>query len=162
MKIELSDTEIMLANQIGALREMMNRAANIEERFPALRDQKKRNETIGVMAELAFCKWANLYPNLDVVNQKGTPDLIYQGWKCDIKATDRADGQLIVPHRKKKGASDVYILGIIHGNSVDFVGYATEAEILNEARIKDLGHGPTYCMTQEEITKFKEDAVQVA
>lgn len=161
MKIELSDTEVMLANQIGALREMMNRAANTRDSFPELKDQKKRNETIGVMAELAFCKWANLYPNLDVVNQSGTTDLIYQGWKCDIKATDRADGQLIVPVRKKKGASDVYILGIIHGNSVDFSGYATEDEILNEARIKDLGYGPTYCMTQEEITKFKWDKDEV-
>lgn len=159
MKIDLSDTEVMLSHQIGMMRYQMNRAAGVKNPSFVAPERQMRIETIGVMAELAFCKWANLYPNLDVVNQSSTPDLIYQGWKCDIKATDRADGQLIVPVRKKKGASDVYILGIIHGNSVDFSGYATEDEILNEARIKDLGYGPTYCMTQEEITKFKEDAV---
>ena len=162
MIVELSDTEVMLAGQIGALREMMNRAANIKEQWPELAHTKKRNETIGVMAELAFCKWANLYPNLDVVNQSATPDLIYQGWKCDIKATDLAEGQLIVPVKKKKGASDVYILGIISGNTVNFVGFATDQEIINENKIKDLGYGATYCMKQNELTKFKEDASQVA
>ncbi len=162
MRVELTDTEVMLAHQIGALREMMNRAAKHEDYFPELSESKKRNEVIGVMAEMAFCKWANLYPNIDVVNQSGTTDVIYQNWKCDIKATDYPDGQLIVPVKKKKGASDVYILGIIHGNAVEFAGFATEDEIINETRIKDLGHGPTYCMTQDEITKFKEDAVQVA
>lgn len=162
MKVELSQTEYMLATQIGMMRHQMNRAAGVKNPAFVAPERQMRIETIGVMAELAFCKWANLYPNLDVVNQSSTPDLIYEGWKCDIKATDREDGQLIVPVRKKKGASDVYILGIIHDNSVDFSGFATEDEILNEARIKDLGYGPTYCMTQEEITKFKEDAVQVA
>lgn len=162
MIVELSDTELMLAGQIGAMREMMNRAAKREDYFPQLAESKKRNEIIGVMAEMAFCKWANLYPNLDVVNQSGTADLMYDKWKCDVKATDLENGQLIVPVKKKKGSSDVYILGVIKKNLVDFRGFAVEDEIINEKRIKDLGHGPTYCMTQDEITKFKEDAKQVS
>jgi hypothetical protein len=161
MRIELSDTELMLAGQIGAMREMINRAAKRQDYFPHLTESKKRNEMIGVMAEMAFCKWANQYPNLDIAPQSGTTDVIYQGWKCDIKATDLQNGQLIVPVKKKKGSSDVYVLGVIDKNVVDFRGFAVEDEIINEKRIKDLGHGPTYCMTQEEITKFKEDAEQV-
>lgn len=162
MIVELSDTEFMLSTQIGMMRYQMNRAAGVKVSSFVPPEQQMRIETIGVMAELAFCKWANLYPNLDVVNQSGTPDLIYQGWKCDIKATDRADGRLIVPVKKKKGASDVYILGITSGHTVDFKGFAVEDDIINEARIKDLGKGPTYCMDQNELTRFKDDAKQVA
>lgn len=158
MIVELSDTEHMLAHQIGMMRQQMNRAAGVKVSSFVSKDKQVQMEVIGVMAEMAFCKWANLYCNLDVVNQSGTTDVIYQGWKCDIKATDREDGQLIVPHWKKKGASDVYILGITKGLSVDFVGFATEDDIINPNTVKDLGYGPTYCMKQSELTRFAEDA----
>lgn len=162
MKVELSQTEYMLATQIGMMRHQMNRAAGVKISSYAPPEQHMKIEIIGVMGELAFCKWANLYPNLEVVNQKDTTDLIYQNWKCDIKATDLKTGQLLVPRWKKKDSSDVYILGITEGLSVDFVGFTTSDEIIQEARLKDLGHGPSYCMTQQELTKFKEDAVQVS
>ena len=161
MIIELSDTEYMLCTQIGMMRYTVNRAANIKD-VTFVRENRVHIETIGVMAEMAFCKWANLYCNLDIKIQSQTPDLIYKGWKCDIKATDRADGRLIVPVKKKKGSSDVYILGITSGQTVEFKGFAIEDDIINESRIKDLGYGPTYCMDQNELTKFKDDAKQVA
>ena len=162
MKIELTDTEFLLATQVGMMRYTMNRAAGIENKTYVSKDRQMRLETIGVMAEMAFCKWANLYCNLDVRPQAGTSDLIYQGWKCDIKSTEIIDGQLIVPNWKKKGASDVYILGITQDLSVNFVGFATEDDIISPDKVKDLGYGPTYCMTQDQLIKFKEDAVQVA
>lgn len=159
MIVEMSDTEFMLAGQIGMMRFTMNRAAGVENKTYA-KSQQMRIETIGVMAEMAFCKWANLYCNLDLKPQSGTTDVIYQGWKCDIKATDREDGQLIVPHWKKKGASDLYVLGITKDQSVNFVGFATEDDIINPNTVRNLGYGPTYCMKQSELKRFAEDANQ--
>lgn len=162
MKVELTNTEYMICTQIGMMRHEISRAANVKDKAIWKSQNKMKIETMGVMAEMAFCKWANLYFPLDCAPQSGTTDVIYQGWKCDIKATERADGQLLVSQWKKKESSNVYILGITDGLSVDFVGFATADEIIQEARLKDLGYGPTYCMTQEELTKFKDDAVQVA
>ena len=161
MIVELNDTEVLICTQVAMMRNQMNRAAGVKDKLVWKEGNKLRIETIGVMAELAFCKWANIYPELDVKNQSGTTDVIYQGWKCDIKATERADGQLMVSQWKKKESSDVYILGIIDGNSVDFSGYALTDDIMQEANLKDLGYGPTFCMAQDQLTRFK-DASQVA
>lgn len=162
MKVQLTNTEYMICVQLGMMRHEMNRAANVQDKTIWKSQNKMKIETMGVMAEMAFCKWANLYFEMDLAPQSGTTDVIYQGWKCDIKATERADGQLLVSQWKKKESSDVYILGITDGLSVDFVGFATANDIIQPSRLKDLGYGPTYCMAQQELTKFKDDAVQVA
>lgn len=162
MKIELSNTEYMICTQIGMMRHEINRAASVKDKTIWKSQDKMKIETMGIMAEMAFCKWANLYFDVSCGRQSGTTDVIYQNWKCDIKATERKDGQLMVSQWKKKESSDVYILGIIDGLSVDFVGFATSSDIIQEARLKDLGYGPTYCMTQSELTKFQADAVEVA
>jgi hypothetical protein len=161
MIVELNDTEVLICTQVAMMRNQIARAAGVKDKLVWKEGNKLRIETIGVMAELAFCKWANIYPELDVKNQSGTTDVIYQGWKCDIKATERADGQLMVSQWKKKESSDVYILGIIDANSVDFSGYALTDDIMQEANLKDLGYGPTFCMAQDQLTRFK-DASQVA
>ena len=161
MIVELNDTEVLICTQVAMMRNQIARAAGVKDKLVWKEGNKLRIETIGVMAELAFCKWANIYPELDVKNQAGTTDVVYQGWKCDIKATERADGQLMVSQWKKKESSDVYILGIIDGNSVDFSGYALTDDIMQEANLKDLGYGPTFCMAQDQLTRFK-DASQVA
>lgn len=161
MIVELNDTEMLICTQIAMMRNQIARAAGVKDKLLWKDGNKLHIETIGVMAELAFCKWANIYPELDVKNQSGTTDVIYQGWKCDIKATNRKDGRLMVSQWKKKESSDVYILGIIDGNSVDFAGYALTDDIMQEANLKDLGYGPTYCMDQDRLARFK-DASQVA
>lgn len=162
MKIELTNFEYLLCVQIGMMRHEINRAANVEDKTLWKSQNKMKIETMGVMAEMAFCKWAGVFFSPDSSPQSGTTDVIYQGWKCDIKATERADGQLLVSQWKKKESSDVYILGIIDGLSVNFAGFATADEIIQESRLKDLGYGPTYCMPQHELSKFKDDAVKVA
>jgi len=162
VKVDLTHTEYMICMQVGMMRHEISRAASVKDKTLWKSQDKMKIETMGVMAEMAFCKWANLYFGLDSSPQSGTTDVIYDGWKCDIKATERADGQLLVSQWKKKESSDVYILGIVDGLSVNFVGFAPAGDIIQESRLKDLGYGPTYCMTQQELKKFKEDAVQVA
>ena len=162
MIVELSDSEYALCHQIAVMRNAISRAAGIKDKVVWKQESKLKIELLGIMAEVAFCKWANLYPDLDIKPQSGTTDVVYQGWKCDIKATERTDGQLLVSQWKKKESSDVYILGIIDGLSVDFVGYTLADTIMQDSKLKDLGYGPTYCMEQSELKSFKTDASQVA
>jgi len=162
MIVELSDSEMLICTQIAMMRNQINRASGTTDKLVWKSESKLKIETLGVMAELAFCKWANLYPDLDVKPQSGTTDVVYKGVKCDIKATERTDGQLMVSQWKKKDSSDVYILGIVSGNTVSFAGYAHASDIMQEENLKDLGYGPTYCFTQDQLTDFKEDASQVA
>lgn len=158
MIVELNDNEMLICTQMAMMRNQIARAAGVKDKLVWTEGNKLHIETIGVMAELAFCKWANIYPELDVKNQSGTTDVIYKGVKCDLKATTRTDGKLLVSRTKNLESSDVYILGIVSGNTVNFAGYAHASDIMQECNLQDLGYGPTYCFTQDQLTKFKEDA----
>jgi len=56
---------------------------------------------------------------------------------------------LIVP----KLLHDVYVLAIVDGSTVDFIGYATK-QMIEEARKKDLGNGPVWFVNRKELKKW--------
>jgi len=157
MIVELNNLEYVMCTQIAMMRHERNRNSKVQDKIIWTDVPKMHVETLGVMGEFAFCKWANKYPPLDTSPQSGTTDIIYDQWKCDIKVTERKDGRLIVSQWKKKESSDVYILGIVDGLTVDFVGFATNDEIFDDARLKDLGRAVCYCMDQSELTRFKDE-----
>jgi len=108
---------------------------------------KRKASRIGFCAEYAFSKQFNLH--LDIISnlQKDSFDFISKdGSTIDIKATDRSDGNLIVP----KLLHDVYVLAIVDGRTVDIVGYATK-EMIEEAGRKDLGNGLVWFVNRKQL-----------
>jgi hypothetical protein len=154
MIVNLTEFEYSLCTQMAVIRDASNRNNGVQDQMIDKKQGKFAIELQGLMGELAFAKWANLYPNLDVKPQSQTTDVVYKGWKCDIKATKHPKGRLIIPLNKTKESSDVYILGIISELSVDFVGYCLAEEVMQDANIKDLGKGPCYCLDKDQLTKF--------
>jgi hypothetical protein len=156
MIVNLTEFEYSLCTQMAVIRDASNRNSGVQDQMIDKKQGKFAIELQGLMGELAFAKWAKLYPNLDVKPQSKTTDVVYKGWKCDIKVTKHLEGRLIVSLTKTKASSDVYILGIISGLSVDFVGYCLAEQVMQEANIKDLGQGPCYCLDKDDLTKFDE------
>ncbi len=144
MKITLSQRELAMCDMIASMRYWQGCGTD-----STIIDKRKASR-LGFCAEYAFSKQFNLH--LDIISnlQKDSFDFISKdGATIDIKATDRSDGNLIVP----KLLHDVYVLAIVDGRTVDFVGYATK-EMIEEAGRKDLGNGPVWFVNRKELKKW--------
>lgn len=137
-------------------------AKNIEARNPdlAINIMHKSGKVggplfIGKCAEYAYCKMFNLMPDLIMdPREGGSIDVTdRQGNKIDVKWTEWIDGGLIIPHWKKKYYKYVDRFVLMKGKVPNLYYYGwIEAEIaLNDNRIVDLGHGPTYLTGEHEL-----------
>ena len=141
MNVTLTDRELAMCDMIAAMRFWQGCSSNT-----TIIDKRKANR-LGFVAEYAFSKQFNLH--LDIISnlQKDSFDFISKdGSTIDIKATDRSDGNLIVP----KLLHDVYVLAIVDGRTVDIVGYATK-EMIEEAGRKDLGNGLVWFVNRKDL-----------
>ena len=141
MKITLSPRELAMCDMIASMRYWQGCGTD-----STIIDKRKASR-IGFCAEYSFSKQFNLH--LDIISnlEKDSFDFISKdGSTIDIKATDRSDGNLIVP----KLLHDVYVLAIVDGSTVDFVGYATN-QMIEEAGKKDLGNGPVWFVSRKDL-----------
>jgi len=90
------------------------------------------NDVLGLKAELAFGRWANLYPDLDTTLERGKrPDFILpDGRRVDVKGTRSNDPKLRcrqyeVPQHK----ADIYVLGVVEDDTVTLIGWCGHADI---------------------------------
>ena len=111
-------------------------------------------DLLGAVSEIAFCREFGACPDLSVKPRKGGADVIFKGKRWDIKSTKRANGQLLATTEKTPGEVDFYALAVVQDNIVDFIGYASEGELLCEDTITDLGHGPTHALPQSRLRQF--------
>lgn len=141
MKITLSPRELAMCDMIASMRYWQGCGTD-----STIIDKRKASR-LGFTAEYSFSKQFNLH--LDIISnlEKDSFDFISKdGATIDIKATDRKDGNLVVP----KLMHDVYVLAIVDGNTVDFVGYATK-QMIEEAGKKDLGNGPVWFVNRKQL-----------
>lgn len=157
MRVVLDPGEIAAARVLATLRQTINRASAIRDQR---RDKVKSGadiDYVGMLAEIAWAKKFNSYPDLSISPRAGSADAIFNGKRIDIKATDRKNGRLLATTGKAAGVADIYVLAIVDDMAVDFVGYALAGELINHKTIKNLGHGNTYALEQSQLRKFKED-----
>ena len=141
MKITLSPRELAMCDMIASMR--FWQGCGIDSTII----DKRKASRLGFAAEYAFSKQFNLH--LDIISnlEKDSFDFISSnGATIDIKATDRTDGNLVVP----KLMHDVYVLAIVDGSTVDFVGYATK-QMIEKAGKKDLGKGPVWFVNRQDL-----------
>lgn len=156
MKIELDPGEYAIAQVIATMRRSINTVFRVRDQRRDTRRAVVDLDLLGAVAEIAFCKWRNVYPDLTILPRHGSADAMIGGKKVDIKATDRKDGRLLATTGKEIDAADIYVLAIVEGPVVEFVGYALAAELLQDKTLKDLGHGATHAMEQGQLRKFKD------
>lgn len=138
---------------LGGLRSIVGRAAGVAD--------KKMADTPGIMldedgmiAEYAFCKHFNIFPDIVPGPRSGSYDCIFKGKRIDVKSTRYRDGRLLATLKDNPDV-DVYVLAILEeDNVVRFPGYATKASLCNDARKTNFGRGYGYSMSQGELTEF--------
>jgi hypothetical protein len=125
--IVLSEAEVFLAGSLIALRQSINRQAGIVNQKAGKQDPIT-TEQVGVYGELAFAKWANVYPDLTTHLRKGSADALFRGWSVDVKASRNPHGDLYVDARADKLA-DIYVLVYVNGAACELLGWCWSGEI---------------------------------
>lgn len=152
-QVEVTPEMRLIAKMLGGMRAVVNRSAGTRDAKMGGQNGVDADED-GVLAELAFAQAFNVFPDLSLRPRAGSPDAIVAGKRIDIKATRRTNGRLIAT-TKDNADVDLYVLAIIEDARVTFPGYALTAELKHESCLTDLGHGPTYALTQDRLRLFK-------
>lgn len=153
--VTLNNAEMSIANYFGKLRYENARSKGIIDRRMA--PPKMTNYEIdleGFAAEMAFCKIANCYPDLDNRVDNGY-DCVWQGRKVDVKTTRYKTGKLLATLKDNKNA-DLYVLMIGEFPTYRLAGVIEASEFLVERNIRDLGRGRGYCLEQKYLKELKD------
>ena len=109
-------------------------------------------ELAGAGAELAWCRLANVYPDLTLHVRAGGADARYAGRTVDVKTTVYSDGMLLAtPAKMTRDGAEIYALLTGTFPRYVFRGLATAGQLLHADRLTDLGRGPTYALDQGEL-----------
>lgn len=123
MKIVLGPGELAVASTIAALRQGVNREAGIVNQKAGPQDPMT-TELVGLYAELAFAKWANVYPDLTTHLRHGTADAYLGERSVDVKGTRNPMGDLYVDMRQDK-TPDIYVLVHVDYATCTLLGWMT-------------------------------------
>ena len=152
--IELDASEMAVVQMLAAMRHGMNRSQSVNNSKVGPQSDYQ-TDLDGLVAEFAFCKWKNVWPDLSISPRSGGADCVVDGRTVDVKATRRQDGRLLAVTSKNADEAEIYVLAIVRDNSVTFAGWAFANELLDPQNILNLGHGPTYALDQSRLRVFK-------
>lgn len=150
--VELTDAEMMVVKMLGGMRSIVGRTAGVEDKKVANLPGLTIDED-GMIAEYAFCKHFNIFPDIVPGPRSGSYDCLLNGRRVDVKSTRHKNGRLLATLKDNPDV-DVYVLGIVDGNTVTFPGYVYKLQLCAEENKTDLGRGVGYALTQDRLTPF--------
>jgi hypothetical protein len=151
--IKLDEHEVNLCKYIGEQRSMVNRSNNIHDAKIGSHNGVDA-DIQGFMAEYAFAKHINVFPDFGITPRSGSCDgTTRKGRRYDIKSTCRKNGNLLSTLKVNEDI-DYYVLAYVYDNIVEFIGYAHKTKLIKKENIKDLGYGKVYFLSHEMLKKF--------
>jgi len=153
MKTRLDPGELAICKHVGRMRSVIARNAGVRDAKVGSHDGAEADEQ-GMIAEYAFAKLFNVFPDFGLSPRSGSADGICKGKRYDVKSTKHKSGRLLATLKNNPDV-DIYVLAIVDGAEVSFPGWAYKDELMNERNIKDLGRGKGYALEQRELRKFK-------
>ena len=153
---ELNKPEKLIAKYVAKSRFESNRSAGItNSKIGGQSNEETDLEGIG--AEMAFCKLFNVYPDLTIGPRSAKCnqdffDCTVNGYTIDVKATKYPSGRLLAAPWKGEGnPPKCYALMVGKFPTYVFKGFMFSKDLLVPARLGNLGHGPTYIASQDEL-----------
>ena len=150
MFIELNEVEQRLATYVAKLRYLGAR----ENGRPNMKIGGQSNELTdleGIGAEIAFCKLANVYPDLNVKHLRDEDCYTHNGYAIDVKSTTYENGRLLAVRWKKPDNIDFYALMVGKFPKYRLSGFMRAEDLLKPERLKDFGHGLGYAADQDQL-----------
>ena len=154
MLIELSAMEQRVARMLAEERQASSREQGLKD---AKRSDASGEEVDleGFAAELAFCKLANVYPDL-TPGKKPVDAWTGRGGGVDVKATRHEGGQLLAVSWKKPGEVAFYVLMVGRFPAYRCAGFMRSEELLQPSRLTQIGGGFAYAAGQDELQQIED------
>lgn len=151
MYVTLSEAEQRLAKYLAKQRYELSREMGLPNK--KVGDQSNEMTDLeGIAAEIAFCKLANVYPDLDMTGPKAEDCVLRDGRSVDVKSTIYETGRLLAVRWKESGSVDIYVLMVGKFPTYRCAGFMSSKDLLDECRVINLGHGESYAATQDELS----------
>lgn len=161
MVVILTETEREIVKYVAGMRQYANTLGEVKN-YQVGENDDLSIHILGFGGELAFCKAANIYPDLAVATNKTEwplSDLRFHGGTWDIKTTVYEDGHLLSPASKGRKKSDFYAL-IVATDEVDevpchyrIVGWCSR-EMLFRTENKSERFKGAFALAQEQLHSF--------
>ena len=134
---------------MGRARENNNITNKTKDGKMGTQDSLQANiEAVG--AELAVCKYLNVYPDFDL-DSWAVADCIFHGYTVDVKWSHRDEADMVAKKKKPSMTCDIYIRVCGHLPEYKILGYCSGKELFNERRKTNLGYGETYFIPRKEL-----------
>ena len=115
-------------------------------------------ERDGMEAELAFCRYQNIYPDIESTCRSTTHQIdcvTSSGVRVDVKWCARTTDHLMaMPH--KIGCDEIDAFVLVQGKRPTFriVGWTPFSTLIDVSNLRNFGHGPAYAMRQEDLSSM--------
>lgn len=149
----------MVARLLAEQRHATNRQAQVTNRRIGPQSDAE-TDLNGIGGELAFCLLANCCPDLSVSPRRGGWDCTTQrGSRVDVKTSRYEDAQLVATIGKRLTDADVYVLMVGTFPVYRLAGWCTAAQLLRTENVTDLGYGPTYALSQAQLSAWVQSSL---
>jgi len=145
--IVLNNGEMTVAATLATLRQGVNREVGIANQKAGKQDPIT-TELVGLYAELAFSRWANVAADLSTHLRRGSYDATYLGYTVDVKGTRSKTSPLYLDTRPDK-RPDIYVLVQVEYATCTFVGWIFReqvCEVTGELEPKVVERADLYAM----------------
>ena len=150
VRVILTDTEVRICRWLAAQRFAAARKAGVLDAQMGPQSSEQ-TDLDGIAGEFAFCKVANVWPDMTIGARRGGHDAFLDGMSVDVKTTRCPTGHLLATIKKSTTASDVYVLVIGTVPEFRIAGWASAAQLLHPENIADFGHGSSYALSQRQL-----------
>lgn len=154
--IALNETEQRLAKHIADRRFGYCRTVSAKATVYGAETAEFR-ELNSISAEIAFCKYQNIYPDI-TYDKFGDHDCrLSDGRSVDVKCTTLQHGQLMVKQQGAKlihGDADLFALMVGKFPVYRFAGWMDREALIQERRLNKKIPHPAYCARQDELYDY--------
>jgi len=158
--VKLNEAEVRLAKHLGKAREEMNKTT--KDMKMGNQDSLSTNiEAVG--AELAVCKYLNLYPDTDT-SSWAVADCIFHGFTIDVKWSKSHRSNLVAKKKPANKTCNIYVQVTGEMPNYKINGYCSAKQLFSEDSKTDLGYGETYLVLNsklkdiENLIKYKQSS----
>lgn len=151
MKVTLNYQEQVIVKEIAKARHLQNIDRGSRSYKMGGGDDLQINLE-GTGGEFAFCKLKNIYPDMSIEQPMKFDCFLNEFGFIDVKTTKKLDGMLLVGLWKNRSIPHYYALMVGSMPTYEFKGFFPGEDVFNPANIIDLGHGPTYGISQNRLS----------
>jgi hypothetical protein len=156
MFIELNESEQMLARHIAERRWTTSREAGLVNPQQGRKMTEQEMDLEGAGAELAFCKVANVYPDMEMTHTNQVDAYTRNGERIDVKATRHERGRLLAVRWKKAGKVDFFVLMVGAFPKYRCAGFYPSEKLLQTAMLQPVGNGMAYAANQDDLQRIED------